>query len=87
MIGESELLKAGVLGFAALVLVVLAVPVALGFLRELRESRKERSEMRGEFMSFIQGHAASQTEALYRVKDSLAEVAEKLQTLNGRGRK
>jgi hypothetical protein len=83
---ESEMLKYGALGFAAVVVALIMRPLVSGLVRELRDGRTERSEMREQFMGFIQNHAAGQTEALYRVKDGLAEVAEKLAGLNGRGR-
>ena len=74
----SEYLKYGATGLVALIILAVMVPVIRAFIEELKESRRERQEMRKEHQVFITNHAAHQTEALREVKSGLESIASSL---------
>ena len=74
----GEYLKYGATGLVALIILAVMVPVIRAFIEELKESRRERQEMRKEHNEFIVNHARHTTEALLQVKESLENVCRRL---------
>jgi uncharacterized membrane protein YcjF (UPF0283 family) len=79
----GEYLKYGATGLVAVIILAVMVPVIRAFIEELKESRRERQEMRKEHNDFVINHARHTTEALLQVKDGLEQVC---QRLNGEDR-
>jgi hypothetical protein len=73
-----EYLKYGATGLIAVIILVVMVPVIRAFIEELKESRRERQEMRKEHNDFVINHARHTTEALLQVKDGLEQVCRRL---------
>lgn len=74
----GEYLKYGATGLVAVIILAVMVPVIRAFIEELKESRRERQEMRKEHNDFIVNHARHTTEALLQVKDGLEQVCRRL---------
>ena len=74
----AEYLKYGATGLVAVIILAVMVPVIRAFIEELKESRRERQEMRKEHNEFIVNHARHTTEALLQVKESLENVCRRL---------
>jgi len=77
-----EFLKYGVTGLVAIIILAVMVPVIRAFIDELKESRRERQEMRKEHNDFVINHARHTTEALLQVKDGLEQVCRRLNGLS-----
>jgi uncharacterized membrane protein YcjF (UPF0283 family) len=74
----GEYLKYGATGLVAVIILAVMVPVIRAFIEELKESRRERQEMRKEHNDFVINHARHTTEALLQVKDGLEQVCRRL---------
>jgi uncharacterized membrane protein YcjF (UPF0283 family) len=74
----GEYLKYGATGLVAVIILAVMVPVIRAFIDELKESRRERQEMRKEHNDFVVNHARHTTEALLQVKDGLEQVCRRL---------
>ena len=74
----AEYLKYGATGLVAVIILAVMVPVIRAFIEELKESRRERQEMRKEHNDFVINHARHTTEALLQVKDGLEQVCRRL---------
>ena len=74
----GEYLKYGATGLVAVIILAVMVPVIRAFIEELKESRRERQEMRKEHNDFVVNHARHTTEALLQVKDGLEQVCRRL---------
>jgi len=73
-----EYLKYGATGLVAVIILAVMVPIIRAFIEELKESRRERQEMRKEHNDFVVNHARHTTEALLQVKDGLEQVCRRL---------
>jgi uncharacterized membrane protein YcjF (UPF0283 family) len=73
-----EYLKYGATGLVAIIILAVMVPVIRAFIEELKESRRERQDMRREHNEFIINHARHTTDALLQVKDGLEQVCRRL---------
>jgi uncharacterized membrane protein YcjF (UPF0283 family) len=74
----GEYLKYGATGLVAVIILAVMVPVIRAFIEELKESRRERQEMRKEHNDFVINHARHTTDALLQVKDGLEQVCRRL---------
>ena len=89
MTADSEMLKWGALGFVALMVLAVVVPLVRAFVNEMRrgreerermaeQSQKEREAMFERFAGFVSNEAAHHTAALHNVARTLQSLSERV---------
>lgn len=74
----TDLLRYGLPGLVALMVVLIVVPIVRAFVEELAASRAERREMRDQFDRYVTVQAKAVTEALTQVRDGLDDICRRL---------